>query len=61
MNPIEVTMPLERETDGALVYKIAGSVKNNAISQVYVRKDKMTDAGHVGPWPSEIVITVEVR
>lgn len=55
---IIVTLPLERETPGALVYKVP-DIKSVAVGQVYVRKDKMPMVN--GEWPESITITVEAN
>lgn len=53
---VKVTLPLERETPGALVYKVK-DIRSVAVGQVYVRKDKMPKVN--GEWPQSITITVE--
>jgi hypothetical protein len=60
MGPITVTLPLVKETKGALRYALADR-QATAVSDLYVRKDKLREAGHVGPWPTEINVTVEVK
>jgi hypothetical protein len=54
-----VVLPFSRETPGALLYALPG-FRSNPVSNVYVRKDKLTEAGHQGPWPTKISVTVEV-
>lgn len=54
-----VTLPFSRETPGALVYALP-RVTDAVVGNVYVRKDKLREAGHIGAWPQEVVITVEV-
>lgn len=60
MVPVTVTMPLVKETKGALLFALEDRLAT-AVSNVYVRKDKLREAGHVGPWPTEINVTVEVK
>ncbi len=56
---VAVTLPFVRETPGALLYATEDR-KATAVSNVYVRKDKLTEAGHTGSWPASITVTVEV-
>jgi hypothetical protein len=57
-NKVKVTLPLERETPGALVYKVP-DIRSVAVGQVYVRKDKLPKVN--GEWPTSITITVEAN
>lgn len=54
-----VNLPFVKETTGALMYAIPDR-RGSVVSNVYVRKDKLREAGHTGPWPQEITVTVEV-
>lgn len=55
-----VVLPFVKETPGALLYATADR-KATAVSNLYVRKDKLREAGHTGPWPASITVTVEVN
>ena len=57
---VEITLPFTGETPGAVVYEIK-PMTSVAVGKVYVRKDKLLEAGHTGPWPTEITVTVEAR
>lgn len=57
---VAVTLPFKKETPGALLYALADQ-RNTIVSNVYVRKDKLREAGYTGSWPSEITVTVEVK
>lgn len=57
---VAVVLPFVKETPGALMYATADR-KAQAVSNLYVRKDKLREAGHTGPWPTEITVTVEVN
>lgn len=57
---LQVTLPLANETPGALVYEIK-PMTSVAMGKIYVRKDKLIEAGHTGPWPAEMTFTAEVR
>lgn len=56
---IQATLPFNKETPGAILYATSDR-KATAVSTLYVRKDHLKDAGHTGPWPNEIIVTVEV-
>lgn len=56
---VVVILSLVKETKGALRYAVPDRL-GVAVSDLYVRKDKLREAGHVGPWPTEITVTVEV-
>jgi hypothetical protein len=56
---VTVALPFKKETPGALLYALADQ-RNTIVSNVYVRKDKLREAGYTGAWPSEINVTVEV-
>jgi hypothetical protein len=60
MTEVTVTLPFEKETPGALKYAVE-DVRSQAVGAVYVRKDKLRDAGHKGLWPSEITLTIKVE
>lgn len=57
---VTVVLPLERTTPGALVYAVK-PMTSKIVGQVYVRKDKLRDAGHTGEWPKQITVTVEAE
>lgn len=57
---ITVVLPKVRATPGAVVYAVQ-PMTSEVIGQVYLRKDKLRAAGHVGPWPEQITLTVEVE
>ena len=59
MTQVSVKLPFSRETPGALVYALP-KVTDAVVANVYVRKDKLREAGYAGPWPKDITITVEV-
>jgi hypothetical protein len=56
---VSVELPFKKETPGALLYGLPGN-RDRIVSSVYVRKDHLSAAGHTGPWPRSITITVEV-
>lgn len=60
MNPIRITLPFVKETPGALRYALPEARREHAVSDIYVRKDKLRESGHTGPWPTSITVTVEV-
>lgn len=60
MTAVTVTLPFKKETPGAILYALADQ-RNTIVSNVYVRKDKMREAGYEGDWPAEITVTVEVK
>lgn len=55
---ISVELPYERQTPGALVYAVK-PVTSKVTAQIYVRKDKLREAGYTGPWPDKINVTLE--
>lgn len=57
---VSVVLPFVKETPGALRYALAER-RDAAASDIYIRKDKLREAGHVGAWPTEITVTVEVN
>jgi hypothetical protein len=57
---VQVTLPFKKATKGALLYAL-NDQRNTIVSNVYVRKDKLRDAGFTGDWPAEITVTVEVN
>lgn len=57
---VTVVLPLDRTTPGALVYAVK-PMTSQIVGQVYVRKDKLLEAGHTGPWPNQITVTVEAE
>lgn len=59
MTQVSVKLPFSRETPGALVYALP-KVTDAVVGNLYVRKDKLREAGYAGPWPQEITVTVEV-
>jgi hypothetical protein len=54
---IEVTLPLVKETTGALKYAVA-DISSVPVGSIYVRKTGVQKVG--GQWPSAVKITVEV-
>jgi hypothetical protein len=52
-----VTLPLIKQTPGALLYGLADR-KATIVSNVYVRKDKMPMVE--GQYPAEITVSIEV-
>lgn len=56
---VTVTLPFEKETPGALKYAVE-DVRSQAVGAIYVRKDKLREAGHKGMWPSEITLTITI-
>jgi hypothetical protein len=58
---VAVVLPFVKETPGALRYGLPDQRREVAVSDIYIRKDKLREAGHVGPWPIEITVTVEVN
>jgi hypothetical protein len=60
VNPVRITLPFVKETPGALRYGLPDQRREVAVSDIYVRKDKLREAGLTGPWPTEITVTVEV-
>lgn len=59
MDKITVTLPLSKQTKGALLYATTDRF-STAVSNLYVRKDHLEAAGHTGEWPKSITVTVEV-
>lgn len=57
---VAVVLPFVKETPGAIRYGLPTQRREVLVSDLYVRKDKLREAGHTGPWPSEITVTVEV-
>lgn len=57
---ITVRLPFIKETAGALRYGLPNQRKEVLVSDIYVRKDKLREAGHTGEWPLALHITVEV-
>lgn len=57
---VAVVLPFVKETKGAVMYAAPDRL-GQAVSNLYVRKDKLREAGLTGPWPSEITVTVEVN
>ncbi len=55
-----VRLPFVKETAGAIRYGLPDQRREVLVSDIYVRKDKLREAGHVGPWPTAINVTVEV-
>lgn len=53
-------LPFIKETPGALRYGLPNSRREVPLSDLYLRKDKLVEAGHTGPWPTEITVTVSV-
>lgn len=61
MAKVTVQLPLSRETSGSLKYGVEAKQRPDfLISDIYLRKDKMEEAGHPEPWPTSITVTVEV-
>ena len=60
MTAVTVTLPFKKQTPGAVLYALPDQ-RNTIVSNVYVRKDKMREAGYEGDWPAEITVTVEVK
>lgn len=60
MNPIRVTLPFVKETPGSLRFALPTQRRDLPVSDIYIRKDKLREAGHTGPWPTSITVTVEV-
>lgn len=61
MTSVQVKLPFVKETAGALRYGLPNQRKEVLVSDIYVRKDKLREAGHTGEWPAEITVTVEVH
>lgn len=57
---VEVVLPFKKQTPGALLYALPDQ-RATIVSNVYVRKDKLREAGYTGDWPAEITVTVEVK
>lgn len=58
---VTVRLPFVKETAGAIRYGLPASQRKEVlVSDIYVRKDKMREAGHTGEWPLALNITVEV-
>jgi len=57
---VAVELPFKKETPGALLYALPDQ-RATIVSNVYVRKDKLREAGYTGSWPTEITVTVEVH
>jgi hypothetical protein len=57
---VTIALPFVKETPGALKYGLAGERMNVLVADIYVRKDQLRKAGHVGPWPLALNITIEV-
>lgn len=57
---ITVRLPFVKETAGAIRYGLPTQRKEVLVSDIYIRKDKLREAGHTGPWPLFINLTVEV-
>ena len=60
MTGVTVTLPFKRETKRALLYAL-DNLQNTIVGSVYVRKDKLRQAGYEGDWPTEITVTVEAK
>lgn len=60
MEPVSITLPFVKETSGAIRYGLPTQRKNVLVSDIYVRKDKLIEAGHTGPRPDSITVTVTV-
>jgi hypothetical protein len=54
-----VELPLAKETPGALQYAFPDREGPSPLTNVYLRKDKLRAAGHVGAWPASVTVTVE--
>ena len=55
---VTLTLPLVKETEGALRYSLHGG-ETRAFSSVYLRKEAIYRPGQT-EWPQEITVTVEV-
>lgn len=60
MTKVTVRLPLVKETAGALRYALSDQRRDLVISDLYVRKDKLREAGHEGDWPAALDVSVEV-
>ena len=56
MAKIQVVLPLDRETQGTVVYAVK-NLKSLAVGQVYVNKTYMDELGE--NWPDHITVTIE--
>lgn len=61
MVKIRVTLPLVKQTPSALRYALPDRRLELAVSDIYVRKDKLREAGLTGYWPTEITLTLEAN
>jgi hypothetical protein len=59
MDKITLDLPLSKETPGAFRFGFTQGRRDQLISDLYVRKDKLAEAGYTGR-PTKIRVTLEV-
>jgi hypothetical protein len=63
MDKIKITLdlPLSKENPGSLRFGFTQGRRDHVVSDIYLRKDKLREAGYEGDWPTEITVTLEVK